>query len=207
MSHRHTFSAQQLSTSKGFTLLEILLVLTLIAFLFSSIRIPDLSKNPFDLTERETQKIAHLIDLASEYAVLNNAVLGFAIKEQQYAFMMFDGEKWLEVVEPPFMKVELDPNISLALELDGLDWQEENILSLVELIDEEEQERLLEENRDQLDDIFIFPQIFILPSGEISPFELDVFYSDGFDLEITFKVRGEFTTPVSLYDPQQIEEL
>ena len=204
--YRHQV-AKTITTNKGFTLLELLLVLTLMAFLFSTVKIPDLTKDPFDLVENEAQKVAHLVDLASEYAVLNNALLGFAVKEQQYAFLAYDGERWIEIPEAPFIRSELAENLQLSIQLDGLEWQEQNMLSAIEWINEDDKEELLSEQDELADEVFLFPQVFILPSGEISPFDLDILYSDGFDVEIGFKVRGEFTTPVKVYDPLQIEEL
>ncbi|NVK23659.1 MAG: hypothetical protein HWE10_01920 [Gammaproteobacteria bacterium] len=187
--------------------MELLLVLTLMAFLFSMVKIPDLTKEPFDVVENEAKKVAHLIDLASDYAVLNNALLGFAVKEQSYAFLAFDGERWLEIPEAPFIKNQLEENLLLSIQLDGLEWQEQSLISAVEWINEEEQEEIQQSLDQAPEDVFLFPQVFILPSGEISPFDLDILYSDGFDIEIAFKVRGEFTAPVKVYDPQQIEEL
>jgi general secretion pathway protein H len=86
-----------------------------------------------------------------------------------------------------------------------LEWQEQNLLSAVQWIDEEQ----LEENSEQTEEEkqMSFPQIFILSSGEISPFDLDVSYDNGFDEPVTFKVRGEFITPVLVLDPKQIDEL
>lgn len=201
-------TARKSTTNKGFTLLELLLVLTLMAFLFSTVKIPDLTKNPFDLVEHEAKKVAHLIDLASEYAVLNNALVGFAVREQEYAFLAYDGERWIEIPEPPFTRATFE-QIELSIQLDGLEWQEQSLISSVEWINEDRKEELLDELDEQPEDVFLFPQVFILPSGEISPFDLDLFYTDGFDTndEIAFKVRGEFTTPVKVYDPLQIEAL
>lgn len=206
ISKQRAKTAHSMTTNKGFTLLELLLVLTLMAFLFSSVKIPDLTKNPFDLVEHEAKKVAHLIDLASEYAVLNNALLGFAVREQQYAFLAYNGEKWIEIPEPPFTKATFE-QLELSIQLDGLEWQEQSLISSVEWINQDEKDELLDELEEAPEDVFLFPQVFILPSGEISPFDLDLFYTDGFDIEIGFKVRGEFTTPVKVYDPQQIEEL
>lgn len=190
--------------AKGFTLLELMLVLALMGLLFSTVTLPDLSKEPYDEVEQEAKKVSTLIDMLSEYAVLNNAITGFVIKDNQYGFMYFDGEKWLEIVEPPFTRVELDENMLLELRLDGLEWQEQNMLSAVEWIEEEQLEELSKEAEE---DQFVFPQIFILPSGEISPFELDVSYNDGFDIEILFTIKGKFIAPVTLLSPQDLEAL
>lgn len=189
---------------KGFTLLELMLVLALMGFLFSSITLPDISQDPYDEVEKEAKKISTLIDMLSEYSVLNNQITGFVIKDNEYGFLLFDGEKWQEIMEPPFNRVELEENFLVELKLDGLEWQEQNMLSSVQWIEEDELEEL---SKDAEPDQFIFPQVFILPSGELSPFELDVSYSDGFDIDILFRIRGEFIAPVTLLSPTEIEAL
>lgn len=190
--------------AKGFTLLELMLVLALMGFLFSTITLPDLSKDPYDKVEHEAKKVSTLIDMLSEYAVLNNAITGFVIKDNVYGFLYFDGDKWLEIAEPPFARVELEENMLIELRLDGLEWQEQNMLSAVEWIEEEKLEEL---SKGAEEDQFVFPQVFILPSGEISPFELDVSYNDGFDIDILFRIKSEFIAPVTLLTPQQLEAL
>lgn len=194
-----------MNNKKGFTLLELLLVLTLMAFLFSTVKLPDLSQEPYDLVEQETKRIATLIDLASEYAILNNVILGFAVTDSQYGFLYFDGKNWLEIAIPPFVKRDLDENLIVSIVLDGLEWQENNLLNSIKWIDEEELEQAAQE--EEQEDKLTFPQVFILPSGEISSFELDVAYDNGFDDEIVFKIRGEFTSPVRWFDPIAIEDL
>lgn len=190
--------------AKGFTLLELMLVLALMGLLFSTVTLPDLSKGPYEKVELEAKKVSTLIDMLSEYAVLNNAITGFVIKDNEYGFLYFDGDKWLEIVEPPFARVELEENMLIELRLDGLEWQDQNMLSAVEWIEEEKLEEL---SKDAEEDQFVFPQVFILPSGELSPFELDVSYNDGFDIDILFRIKGEFIAPVTLFTPQQLEAL
>lgn len=193
-----------MKATKGFTLLEIMLVLALMGFLFSTVSLPDISQDPYDEVEQEAKKISVLIDMLSEYAVLNNAVVGFVVRDNQYGFLYFDGESWLEINEPPFQRVELSENMLIELKLDGLAWQDQNMLSTVEWIEEEELEQLSEEAEQ---DQFVFPQVFILPSGELSPFELDISYNDGFDIDFSFRIQGEFIAPVTLLSPNDLEAL
>ncbi len=190
---------------QGFTLFELLLVIMLMALVVSTVRFPSLGQDPFDQVDEQSKKVAALINLASEYAVLNNAILGFAATETSYAFLLFDGSKWQPIDEPPFTLTELDETLTLSLMLDGLEWQEQNLLSAVKWIDEEELEKTSQLTEDEKK--LSFPQVFILSSGEISPFDLDMSYDNGFDDPITFKIRGEFITPVLVFDPKQVAEL
>ncbi|MDO6720452.1 prepilin-type N-terminal cleavage/methylation domain-containing protein [Psychrosphaera sp. 1_MG-2023] len=187
--------------SKGFTLLELLLVIVVIGYLVTMVRLPSLAPDPFELTEKQAARMTHLVNLASEYAVLNNMQLGLAVTEDRFAFLVFDGEAWQPFQEPPFDIKPLDEYVRLELILDGLSWQEDNLLSAVEFIDEERLEQLQE--LDPEEQKLAIPQIFILSSGEISPFDITVEFDDGFANPVSFLIRGEFTAPVRMYDPLQ----
>lgn len=194
-----------MNKSKGFTLLELLLVIVVIGYLVSMVRLPALAPDPFELTEKQANKLTHLINLASEFAVLNNMQMGLAVSEYEYAFLVFDGEQWQQISEAPFEMTTLDENLRLQVVLDGLSWQEENLLSAVEFIDEARLEELQELDPEQQK--LAIPQIFILSSGEISPFDITVSYDDGFTDPVDFLIRGKFITPVNVYDPLQQLEL
>lgn len=189
---------------QGFTLIELLLVIVIIGYLVSLVRFPSLSKSPFDEVEEQSAKLTALINLAAEQALIHNVQMGLAVSESQYAFLVFADDKWQAVSEPPFKTEPLPENVSLNLQLDGLEWSDDNLISAIEMIDEERLEELAELPEEER--LLAFPQVFILSSGELSPFDLTVTYDD-FDTQVEFLIRGKFTTPVTLYDPQQIEEL
>ncbi len=190
--------------AKGFTLIELLLVIVIIGYLVSLVRFPSLSPDPFEVTEQQTHKLTTLINMASEYALIQNKQIGLAIVEDQYVFLVFEEERWNLLSERPFETEPLPEYLTLSLNLDGLPWQEQSLLSAIEFIDEEK----LEEETDltPAEKKLAFPQIFILSSGEISPFEIEVTYQD-FDEEVMFLIRGMFSAPVRYYDPLQQEEL
>ena len=190
---------------QGFTLIELMLVIVIMGYLATLVRFPSLEPDPFDLVEKRAITLKTQINLASEFAVLNNAQLGLAVTEGRYAFLLFDGEQWQPIAEPPFVAAELEPELHLELVLDGLAWQQENLLSAVEFIDEEKLEEMAELSDEEKQ--LAFPQIFILSSGELSPFDLRVTYDNGFDDTIEFLIRGVFTAPVSMFDPLQQLEL
>lgn len=190
---------------QGFTLLELLLVIVVIGYLVSTVKLPTLAPDPFELTEKQATRLTHQINMASEYAVMNNVQMGLAVTEDQYAFLAYDGEIWQTVSEPPFEYFETEEPLRYELQLDGLPWQEENILSAIEFIDEERLEELQEQDKE--DQKLSIPQVFILSSGEISPFNLNVLYDDGFVEPVMFLIRGKFTAPVKRYDPLQQLEL
>lgn len=187
--------------NEGFTLLELLLVIVVIGYLVSLVRLPSLAPDPFEVVEKHATRLTHQINLASEFAVLNNVQMGLAIADNRYAFLAYDGEIWVPVEEPPFESVELEQDLHLELVLDGLPWQEENLLSAIEFIDEERLEELQENNEEDVK--LSIPQIFILSSGELSPFDITIEFDDGFVEPVLFLIRGKFTAPVKRFDPLQ----
>ncbi len=176
-----------------------MLVIVIIGYLVSLVRFPSLSPNAYDLVEKESQKLTALINLASEYAVVNNQQLGLAVSDQQYAFLIYDGEKWVRITKRPFDTEPLNENLIITLKLDGLPWQEKNLLSAVQLIDEEtlNAETDLSDEEKKL----AFPQVFILSSGEISSFEIELEFPT-MENDAMFVIQGLFTAPVKFYDPQ-----
>lgn len=180
------------NSQRGFTLLEVMLVIMLMALIVSQVRLPNLLESTAEQVELHTQKFAAKVDLASEYAVLNNALLGVAVAPNAYQFMLYDGQQWQVVDTEPLQSVELPESYQLELQLDGLDWQQQNILSSVEFIDEDTLEKQQKEGMPE------FPQVFILPSGEISPFQLAFIYDDGFEDAIEYRALGHFTSPITV---------
>ena len=180
-------------------------MITVMGFLVSLVRFPSFAPDPFELAEAQAKTLTAQINLASEYAVLNNLQLGLAMTETSYGFLAFDGQRWQPLSDPPFVAKELDENLQFDLSLDGLAWQEQNLLSAVEFIDEETLEDLADMTEEEKK--LAFPQVFLLSSGELSPFDLRVIYDDGFEDRVEFLVRGQFTTPVHMYDPLQQLEL
>ncbi|MUH73431.1 type II secretion system minor pseudopilin GspH [Psychrosphaera haliotis] len=192
------------SKHQGFTLIELMLVIVIIGYLVSLVRFPSFAPNAYDLVEEESQKLTALINLASEYATVKNKQLGLSVSEQQYVFLILEDEEWVRFTDRPFETEPLNENLTLTLKLDGLPWQEQSLLSAVQFIDDEtmeDQSGLSNEEK-----LLAFPQVFLLSSGEISPFEIELEFQD-FDDVVMFVIQGLFTAPVKHYNPAEQEEL
>src|SRR6201986_4625207 len=81
---------------RGFTLIEILIVIVIISIV-SGIATLTLSSNRKKQYEYLANKLAHIITLAQEEAILRSAVLGFAFTPQSFQFFEYhnqiEGEK------------------------------------------------------------------------------------------------------------------
>src|SRR3569623_1809643 len=150
--HRRTQSAA------GFTLLEVLVVILIIGVIISfaalSIHRADNS------VEEETQRLAALIKLGSQEAVLQGREFALEFEVDRYAFVVFDGEQWQPLADDDILRPRTLPfDVVVDLKLEG----EQLALATPPPADGmEKRERQVP------------PRIFLLSSGEMSPFELRV---------------------------------
>lgn len=177
--------------SRGFSLIEILVVLVIIAFATKMVVYS--LEGAEDELDTQALRLHTTINMASEFAILNQVELGFHIDNNVFEFLVFDGEKWVSFVrEALFEPVEFDPRFKLALNLDDLAWAQDNLLEQAnwrELMSGDE-DSLLELKK------FKIPQVLILSSGEVSAFQLTLELKE--QSEPVYFIEGEFTAPVNL---------
>lgn len=181
----------------GFTLLEVMLVILMIGLL-AGVVTPNFDLgNDEDKAAKPARKFKAIFDLAGDYAMLNQYELGLIIKDNNYRFVAFDGQRWVDFqAEKYFAASDHEEGLDLALELDGLPWAEDNLLNEVSL--------QVEDDEDD-DKELLSPQIFILSSGDITPFRLSFSYKPEYGDPVHFQVTGDFTTPLAIEGP--LEEL
>ena len=119
---------------------------------------------------------------------------GLVLQENSYSFVYFDGEKWLPADEPKAAeRYELAEDIRLQLELEGLPGAELSLLSQLNWQDDDDI------NAADSEQPPVLPQVFILSSGEISPFRL--MFQLGERLEqVSQTVGTDFTIPLTRSD-------
>ena len=133
-------------TSKGFTLIEILVVLLIITVLagVTIARLPAFAENA-DF-ETETRRLQLLFNMAHQESILDSAEFGFRLTDDGYKFLKFDdgSQSWKDA-ENPFQERSLPDDLKLVVRA------------------ENEGFSLLGEN---------LPPVLILSSGENTPFRL-----------------------------------
>lgn len=191
----------------GFTLLEVMLVLLLMGLTAGYVVFNAFGSDPSEQLEREVRRLQVVIDMASDFAVLNQQQLGiyFDTEARSYTFMQLDEEdNWLpiegnKVYEP----VTLSEPFYFTLALDDLPWQTENSLFDRELFDATLSVNDKEMNIGEEAPPPPPPQILILSSGEITPFSLTFYFEPDFsnDLPAYFLLNNHDMPPLEVVGP------
>jgi general secretion pathway protein H len=144
---------------RGFTLLEIVVVVLIIAVLatVAVLRLPDIGGGGRELDE-EMRRLTALIELAGEDAILEGRDLGLRIDDDRYAFYAFDHDLQAWQALPEELRERLLPEgITLDLVLEGRP------------VTLEPAEAGGEAGGAEPSPV---PQVLILSSGESTPFQL-----------------------------------
>lgn len=178
--------------STGFTLLEVMLVLLLIGILASAVVMSFSSDSREEQLQQETEQFQQVFQFVAEQAMMKQQEWGLYTEPSGYAFMYYDGEKWHLAAEPKSLRRTLPDNIRLQLELDGLPGAETNLLSKLEWEQGDDEQQQDEKTP-------VLPKVFILSSGEISPFKL-IFVENSELSPLYSAVSTDFTVPLLRYD-------
>lgn len=198
---------------QGFTLIEILVVITIIGILSGLIVINVVTSDPQKDLNREGERLMAVLEMAQEEALFGRQDIGVVVTEQGYSFARYGLP---DVVEP-----ELDPaatdtqqqavtsQLLAAAAPKQIDpvWMaiaDDNALRPYELSEDYEivlevDEQLIDPtggkkvdpNNPVTEEEAILPAIYISPSGEMTPFVLEIYLKD--DSDIMVKVSGDDT--------------
>jgi len=169
--------------SRGFTLLELLAVIVIIGIIITFAVLSVDTGGRAQAVEQEARRLAALIGLAAEEAVFQSQELGLQVTERGYTFLTFQDNRWHPLDGDQMLRPrELPPDIGVELIV-------EQLPAKLGTADEEEEER----NKSRAQEPA--PQILILSSGELTPFEIRLLTQDsgGYRLigGITGKVKVE----------------
>jgi type II secretion system protein H len=182
----NTGSIHVSNNSDGFTLLELLIVVTIFSILFTFSTLAIRTNSPEELIEEEALRLNRLIQLALEEAVLKNTEYGLRFSANGYQFLYYDPEsnRWQTIDTDKHLRpreLPHDMEIEVAIEETDIvinssnDSSEDN---------DTDQDDLDLDNSDKK----LKPQVFLLSSEEISP-EFSATFAIP-DVETSFIVRG-----------------
>jgi len=196
--------------TKGFTLLEVLVVIALIGLIISSVQFNFSGKRPEDTLKKVSYQFSELFENAANYGLLNNIELGLYINKNTYRFLEYDGVKWSEIAQQDWLATqELPEGVTLTLTLDDLPI-EEPLLFDSSVFNGESEEYLsfkaIEEAKKAKQEKQLLPQVYILSGGDITPFSLTFHFTEEASLyndlsELGYRVTGIYSTPLTVEGP------
>jgi general secretion pathway protein H len=144
---------------QGFTLLEVMVVLVLIGIIFSFAMLSVSRSDLDEAMKRETRRLATLIGLANDEAVIRGQEFAIHFSETGYDFLVLQLEGWRKPQDDRLLKsYQLPKGMHVHIEVEGdppgLD----------------KQAKKTEETRT--------PQVYLLSSGEMTPFSA-IFEAEG----------------------------
>ncbi len=154
--------------SRGFTLLEILLVLVLLSVSSVAV-IATFPLSQKDEARAVAQSLYQRIQLLNEEAILSGRDFGLRVDEQtsELRFLTLTAEGWQKLEKNQFnSELKVAPDLVLDFRLGGDAWlKDDRLFEPGSLFDEE----MFAEEKKELP-----PQIFILSSGEVTAFSIGI---------------------------------
>lgn len=147
---------------RGFTLVEILVVVVIIAVLFTitTLSVDRISEE--DEAREDAQRINALLELAGDRAMIEGGEYGLFVSEQGYRFMRYEGDEvgWITPEDRAFRQRAWPGGVSVEMS------SEDGRVELESEVDEDEERT---------------PQVLLSATGEMTPFELILRHQDDAD--------------------------
>jgi len=184
------------STERGFTLIEILVVIIIIGVVLTFATLSVSPSGPSDRLDIESQRLLALSQAAADDAVLYGQTIGLHIKPDGYQFIVLGPAGWKPVQDPesPLRARPLDDDIHInRIATDGRDDNDgggeitlpANVTGTSNRSDNGDEDDNSTAPR---------PDALFLSSGELVPFTLE-FSADGVDhrFDVTGQANGDIT--------------
>lgn len=155
---------------RGFTLLELLVVVLILGILVSLASL-SFSTNEMSRIKEETQRLASLMSLAREQAILDGQEIAVAFTDSGYQFEVFDGKGWMPMEGDDLLRRRGFPDVlSMEINLIG----EPMKLAAMNVDEEADADTTDEKKKAEEEPV----RVFLLSSGEVTPFELFMGHED-----------------------------
>lgn len=165
---RHGQKRRQRYLCRGFTLLELLVVMFIMAIIVTFVTL-NMSGGKDQLAQEEIIRLGQLIKMAKQEAILKSREYAIRFNEEGYVFVIFNDNQWQALEgDDLFRSRKFPPQLKLDFNVNG-----ENVLFEVK---EEEQ----------------LPHIYFFSSGEMTPFTITAASEgNGAGMTLRGKINGE----------------
>ena len=144
-------SRLQMCRARGLTLVEILVVVVLIGIILSLATLSLSTAGPQVKMREEGRRLLRLMELARETAIFESRELALVMDEEGYRFQELRARQWQDITDDEVLRArKLDAGIRMRLRLEATE------VSFGE------------------DEGVNPPRVFLLSSGEATPFELQL---------------------------------
>lgn len=160
---------------KGFTLIEILVVIVIIGVILSFATLAIGDGGRAKQLEQETQRLAWLLTQARYEAIMQAEEFGLLVDVDEYRFYKLQGQDWQVLQEDIFRPHSLPSGIQSELRIDG------NSIILNKKCQQSS----------------CAPQLLLLSSGEFTPFEIMLTMNT--DNNLSYRLIGTATGAISIH--------
>ncbi|MCL9780314.1 type II secretion system minor pseudopilin GspH [Vibrio sp. S4M6] len=193
-----------MQSHRGFTLIEVLLVVLLVAITAVAV-ISTLPTNKKDFAKKSAQLLYQRLQLLNEEAILNGQDYGIRVNEtkSRYTIMTLGEKGWqVKKLENMSAQTQLPSDLSLHFELGGGVWKDnDRLFKPGSLFDDSKFDDSDDKEKKQEP-----PQIFILSSGEVTPFSLTLYPANSSISENGWTVLTKANGQILLRQPGETDE-
>lgn len=152
--------------SRGFTLVEILVVIVIIG-LMASMAVLSIGTDPQRQLNQEAERARSVLHLAADEALMQGREYGMVLQQNSYQIVQFNEQslQWQATDSPAFAHYNLPDSINISLQSEG------SKIDLNRLKQTAQQHS--QNNSDALK-----PELLLLSSGEVTPFSLHFTFED-----------------------------
>jgi len=172
--------------SAGFTLIELMVVALIIGITLTFV-VVSFDRDVDDEVQIEAQRLGSLVTLAAQESVLHYREHALEFGHDSYKFLVLNDDtgQWQSLDDDNMLRERKLPK-GIALELLYLEGHD---------FDFEDEAEATADGDEETEQVGSGPRVFMLSSGEMSPFEAELRHEDG---EVRFVVKAGITGKVEI---------